>query len=111
MLALHDLSKPSMPRQFSLPQALKHLDITGCKQLSGSSLEALVPLAPSLATLRAQHCVGLRGPSALCALSALTALSSLNLGGCVGLHGAALGALRGVAGLRHLSLEGCRRVG
>lgn len=91
-------------------QSLKHLDISGCKQLSAAGVAPLSALAPSLVTLRAQHCAGLKGPAALAPLSALTALTSLNLGGCVGLHGAALGALGGLAGLRHLSLEGCRCV-
>ncbi len=78
---------------------LQQLDLSGCRDLAPSSLEPLAPLSGSLACLRLQHCTGLRGPGALAPLCALTALTQLNLGGCTGLHGQALRALRLVLGL------------
>lgn len=74
--------------------SLQQLDLSGCRELGPASLAPLAALAPSLACLRLQHCSSLRGPAALAPLSALTGLAHLNLGGCTGIHGQALRALR-----------------
>jgi len=119
-------------------QQLVHLDISGCRELTGAGLAPLAQLNNnSLETLRMQHCIGLRGPNCLVHLAALNKLTLLHLGGCDNMVGTALRDLgrssrrttgTGTGGghrdrnkqqegqyydgiaLKSLNLEGCRNV-
>jgi F-box/leucine-rich repeat protein 14 len=116
-------------------QQLVHLDISGCRELTGAGLAPLAQLNNnSLETLRMQHCIGLRGPNCLVHLAALNKLTVMHLGGCDNMVGTALrdlarssrstigtdtghrdrdkqqeGQYNGIA-LKSLNLEGCRNV-
>lgn len=89
------------------PPQIRHLDLSGCRDLNGTALKPLKACASSLISLKLQYCVGLCGRNALAGLENLTALTFLHLGGCTGLLGtSSLSSLAVLSSLHHLNMEG-----
>jgi hypothetical protein len=72
-------------------QSLLHLDLSGCCELSAAGLAPLAPLT-HLASLKLQHCVGLRW-----AWGAALCWAVLGCAGCAGLRGRGRGGATGRA--------------